>query len=85
MPSRGAKARRFVKHAKRLQDVLGDHQDSVVAAERLRELAVATGDPRAALAGGLVVARQAERREAAREAFPEAWRALKRSGKRAWL
>ncbi len=85
MPSRGAKARRFVKHAKRLQDLLGDHQDSVVAAERLRELAVATGDPRAALAAGLVVARQAERREAAREAFPEAWRALKRSGKRAWL
>ena len=65
--------------------MLGDHQDAVVAAERLRELAVATGDPRAALAAGLVVARQAERREAAREAFPDAWRALKRSGKRAWL
>jgi CHAD domain-containing protein len=84
MPSRGAKARRFVRDAKRLQDVLGGHQDSVVAAERLRELAVATGDPRAALSAGLVVARQAERRKEAREAFPDAWRALKRSGKRAW-
>jgi CHAD domain-containing protein len=84
MPSRGAKARRFVKHAKRLQDVLGDHQDSVVAAERLRELAVATGDARAALSAGIVVTRQVERREAAREAFPDAWHALKRIGKRAW-
>jgi CHAD domain-containing protein len=83
-PSRGAKARRFVKDAKRLQDVLGEHQDAVVAAEKLRELAVATGDPRAALSAGLVIAHQADRRDAAREEFPDAWRELKRSGKRAW-
>ena len=30
-----------MKAAKRLQDVLGEHQDAVVAEERLRELAAA--------------------------------------------
>ena len=36
----GKRARRFVESARRLQDVLGDHQDAVVAEERIRELAV---------------------------------------------
>ena len=34
---------RLVKRAKKLQDVLGEHQDAVVAAERLRELAARGG------------------------------------------
>ena len=37
-PSPGSRARRFVESAKRLQDVLGDHQDAIVAEERLRSL-----------------------------------------------
>ncbi|MEU8570224.1 CYTH and CHAD domain-containing protein [Streptomyces pathocidini] len=39
-PAIGKPARRFVRHMKALQDVLGDHQDSVVAREALRELAL---------------------------------------------
>src|SRR5215471_10934883 len=41
----------YVKRAKRLQDVLGEHQDAVVAAGRLRELA-AEAPPDQALAAG---------------------------------
>src|SRR5206468_7252147 len=37
-PVAGKPARRFVESAKRLQDVLGEHQDAIVAEERLRAL-----------------------------------------------
>ena len=52
---------RLVKRAKKLQDVLGEHQDAVVAAERLRELA-AEAAPEQALAAGRLVEREEERR-----------------------
>ena len=54
----------YVKAAKALQDVLGEHQDAVVAAERLRDLA--TRMPDTALAAGRLVER--ERARAARRA-----------------
>jgi len=57
--------------------VLGEHQDSVVAEESLRTLSVeAPADQ--ALAAGLLVARERERRAAARAEWPKAWRALDR-------
>ena len=37
-------ARRFIEAARELQDVLGDHQDAVVAVRRLRELARVPAD-----------------------------------------
>ena len=40
-PVAGKRAARFVKQAKAFQDVVGEHQDAVVAEERLRELAAA--------------------------------------------
>jgi CHAD domain-containing protein len=67
--------KKFVKRAKRLQDVLGEHQDSVVAAGRLRELA-AGAEPEHALAAGRLVEREAARRAAAREEWPKAWKKL---------
>ncbi|MES1248539.1 MAG: CYTH and CHAD domain-containing protein [Actinomycetota bacterium] len=54
-----------VKRAKALQDVLGDHQDSVVAEERLRTLAAAAS-PDQAVAAGLLIALEHERRADAR-------------------
>jgi len=36
-------AKRTVKHYKRIQSLLGDHQDTVVAAETLRQMALAAG------------------------------------------
>ena len=38
-PALGRPAKRFAKRMKRVQQLLGDHQDSVVAREALRELA----------------------------------------------
>jgi CHAD domain-containing protein len=66
----------LVKRAKKLQDVLGEHQDAVVAAERLRELAA--GAPEALVAGRLVE-REEERRLEARAAWPKAWRKLRKT------
>jgi CHAD domain-containing protein len=64
-----------VKRAKRLQDVLGEHQDAVVAAERLRELAV-VASPEQALASGRLIEREQERRARARAEWPRAWKKL---------
>ena len=62
----------LVKRAKKLQDVLGEHQDAVVAAKRLRELAAGAA-PEQALVGGRLVEREEERRLKARAAWPKAW------------
>ena len=80
----GKPARRVVRDAKRLQDVIGDHQDAVVAEERIRSLLDQVDSARAHFAGGQLVERERERRRQARAAFPEAWSRLKKSGKRAW-
>jgi CHAD domain-containing protein len=70
--------KKLVKRAKKLQDVLGEHQDAVVAAERLRELA-AEAAPEQALVAGRLVEREEERRLEARAAWPKAWRKLRKT------
>jgi len=69
---------KLVKRAKKLQDVLGEHQDAVVAAERLRELAVGAA-PEQALVAGRLVEREEKRRLEARAAWPKAWRKLRKT------
>ena len=71
----------FVRAAKDLQDVLGAHQDSVVAEERLRGLAEG-GEAAPALAAGRLVEQEARRRARARRDLPAALAALERAGKR---
>ena len=68
----------FVRRAKALQDVLGEHQDAVVAGERIRELA-AGASPRQAVAAGRLVEREQERRAAARATWREAWKRLRKT------
>jgi CHAD domain-containing protein len=80
----GKPARRFVKDAKRFQDVVGEHQDAVVAEERIRDLLGRTASAPAHLAGGRLIERERARRREARAAFPDAWDALEKSGKKAW-
>jgi CHAD domain-containing protein len=70
--------KRFVKRAKELQDVLGEHQDAVVAARRLRLLA-AEAPPEQALAAGRLVEREWERRAEARVAWLKAWKRLRKT------
>jgi CHAD domain-containing protein len=75
-----SRARRLVKRAKRLQDVLGEHQDAAVAERRLRGLVRPRDTAATALVAGRLVERQRERRRAAREAFPSVLRKLERAG-----
>jgi CHAD domain-containing protein len=80
----GAK-KEFVDRAKDLQDVLGEHQDAVVAEERIRDLlARVRGTGRTALAAGRLIERQRLRRANARRAWPKAWKRLERAGDAAW-
>ena len=80
----GKRATRFVERAKLFQDVVGEHQDAVVAEERIRGLCGTVKDARVAFAAGRLVERQQARRRLSREAFPPAWQKLQRSGRRAW-
>jgi CHAD domain-containing protein len=83
-PEVGKPAQRFVERAKALQDVLGAHQDAIVAEARLRGLLAEAPTPGAAFAAGRLVERERARRREARAELPKAWRALKRSARAAW-
>ena len=64
----------YVKAAKALQDVLGEHQDAVVAEGRLRTLAAKL--PTAALAAGRLVERERSRAARGRAEWRRAWKQL---------
>jgi CHAD domain-containing protein len=68
-----------VKRAKAFQDVLGEHQDSVVAETALRELAGAASD-RAVVAGRLIERERASRAKA-RAAWRKSWKQLLRAAR----
>jgi CHAD domain-containing protein len=77
----GGRGAAFVTAAKRMQDVLGDHQDSVVAEERIRIWLEAT--PGSAFAAGRLVQLERDRRTEARAAWPRAWQRLDRTARKA--
>jgi len=83
-PSAGKAAAAFIREAKAFQDLLGEHQDSTVAEERLRDLA-ARADPAGAFAAGRLVERQRLAKERARAGLPAAARRLERAGAKTWL
>jgi CHAD domain-containing protein len=79
-------ARRFIRRATRIQDVLGEHQDAIVAGNELDELLGRHGDDRAfAAAARRLLDRQAEAAREARHAFFDAWEKLDRKKARQWL
>ena len=73
----GKPGQRFLASAKHAQDVLGTHQDAVVAESVVREWG---GDEPAAAA---LVARERQRRDDARAAWPEAWKRVWKAARRA--
>ena len=77
----GEPGRRFVDAAKKLQDALGEHQDSCVAEESIRLWAAS--NPEAEVAVGVLVERERKRREDARRSWPKAWNRLARRAQRA--
>ncbi len=78
----GDVGRRFLADAKTLQDLLGEHQDAVVAEERLRATTVADAQTAAAFVAGRLAERQRTRRARVKERLPAAWKRLRKSGTR---
>jgi CHAD domain-containing protein len=79
-PVFGKKAGVFASAAADLQDVLGEHQDAVVAGAWLRH--AGTGEQ--AFVAGELAALEAEAARHARAAWPGAWKALSRKRLRFW-
>jgi CHAD domain-containing protein len=77
-------AKKFVEAAKSFQDVVGEHQDAVVAEQRLTALVPRVKSPEAVFAAGRLLERQQRRRRHARKSLPKAWKRLQRQGRKSW-
>jgi CHAD domain-containing protein len=73
---------RFLDEAKSLQALLGEHQDAVVAEQRIRAAAVAVGTSEAAYYAGQLAERQRRRRERVASRLPRAWARLRKRARR---
>jgi CHAD domain-containing protein len=80
-PKAGSR-RRFLADARVLQELLGEHQDAVVAEQRLRSASIHDVRTAAAFAAGRVAERQRLRRARVQERLPAAWKRLRKSGSR---
>lgn len=79
----GKPANRLGKRVKSVQKVLGDHQDSVVARDTLRELAVAAhAAGETAFVWGLLYGQEQAAADARERELPAVWAAASRSGPR---
>lgn len=77
-PALGSPARTMVKSMKALQNLLGEHQDSVMARQTLRELsAVAHAAGESAFTYGLLYGREEQRAAAVEAELPGAWDGIK--------
>jgi CHAD domain-containing protein len=85
-PALGKPARRFTRQMKKVQSVLGDHQDTVIARAVVRELGIA-----AHLAGenaftyGLLYERDAGQARSLRAAARDVWKKASRPRYRRWM
>ena len=84
----GQPATRLAKQIVKVQDVLGEHQDSTVAAAAVQQLALrksgaASGELGFAL--GVLYSMQLEAAATSRAAFPAVWAKVGRRTHRAWL
>ncbi|MFJ8697177.1 CYTH and CHAD domain-containing protein [Streptomyces roseolilacinus] len=74
VPALGGPARRCAKGMKAVQQLLGDHQDSVVAREALRDLGVqANGAAESSFTWGLLYAREEAEAAARERELPDVW------------
>jgi CHAD domain-containing protein len=81
----GPAATAFIRAAKEVQDILGEHQDAAVAEDRIRQFALHARDRRVLAAADKLIERQRARRQTARAALPAAWAELDARGREAWL
>lgn len=80
----GKRALRFAKRVAEVQDVLGEHQDAVVARAWLAKTAHECSAPEA-FAAGMLAEREAAAAARARADFPAAWAAARAKRLRTWL
>jgi CHAD domain-containing protein len=83
VPVFGKPARRFARRAEALQQVLGAHQDAVMAMRWLRHEAM-HAPARMAFVAGRLTAIEASARDDARASLPDAWERLHRTRPRFW-
>jgi CHAD domain-containing protein len=85
-PAVGKPARRFARAIARVQEVLGEHQDAVVAEQWLRAHGQGAGSSveRAFVAGELAALERVAAAES-RDQFPEIWKAARHKRLRDWL
>ncbi|MFA5885551.1 MAG: CYTH and CHAD domain-containing protein [Acidimicrobiia bacterium] len=84
-PAFGSPARDLAKALARVQDVLGEHQDAVIAGAWLRATALTLSDPAAVYAAGELGAAERTAAEVSRAAWPAAWKAVGHKRLRGWL
>lgn len=85
-PVAGKRARRAARGAKRVQELLGEHQDTVVAEAWLRaQVAAAEIDPRSAFVLGALVAGERAARSELRARWPELWEKAAAADRWAWV
>lgn len=80
----GKDGKRVVAAAKKFQDVVGAHQDAVVAEARIRTAVRRARTVGAGLAAGRLIERERVRRAESRAALPAAWKQLRRRAQTVW-
>ncbi len=83
-PSIGKPATRFLRQIRKLQDLLGESQDTVIIEEQLQNSLRSSRRVKTAFTSGLIVERLRHRRAQIREAFPSCWTKLKKRGYAVW-
>ncbi|HEX6510854.1 MAG TPA: CYTH and CHAD domain-containing protein [Chloroflexota bacterium] len=83
-PVGGRAAGTFAAACRQIQDVLGEHQDAVVAQGWLREAAVRASSSEA-YASGELAGEEQRAASLARAAWPKAWKRLDRKARRRWM
>jgi CHAD domain-containing protein len=79
-------ARRLAEDLGALQDLLGRHQDAVVAVAETHAAASAhEGDLELIVAAGRVIERELQAARLERSGFPDLWRSLSRPRRRRWM
>jgi CHAD domain-containing protein len=84
-PVVGKPAKKVASRAADLQDVLGDHNDAIVAEQWLRDWALASRSPAATFAAGELAGLERAAAESTRQQWRATWKKLDRPKLRAWM
>ena len=80
----GKTATRFIQQIRKFQNLLGDHQDTVMIEQQLKNFLQSSRQVKAAFTSGVIVERLRRRRAKLRAAFPHRWHKLKKRGNIVW-